>query len=69
MRSPKRLPFTHSQWPPVSTELIEYLERLFPPLPNNTPDLDVRRIDHAAGARAVVEKIRAVHDEQRKPEL
>lgn len=65
MRSTVSVPHTATAWPPVSTELVEILERLYPPVGTQSHLLDRPAIDHTQGARSVVEKLRSIHDNQR----
>ncbi len=67
MKSQATLPRTAREWPPVPTEIIAILERLFPPVGSDTRPLSRPEIDYAQGANSVVQKLRRVHDDQRSP--
>ena len=65
MRSTVSVPLSATAWPQVTSELVEILERLYPPVSTQSHTLDRPVIDHTQGARSVVEKLRSIHDNQR----
>lgn len=47
------------EFPSISPQLIEALDRIFPDaLSNLSADYDLREVDHAVGARAVIMRLK-----------
>ena len=65
MKSQAKLPSSAREWPPIPLEIVEILERLYPPIGTDTRTIDRPVIDFTQGACSVAQKIRRVYEEQR----